>query len=456
MNEETQESSNREIDKRTSASPRRFSTNVALTLGTRLLMLASGLGASIIVARWLGAEGVGALAVLNVTVALAVQLACAGLPAANTYFISQERRTLPLVWTNALLFGLVAGTALTVVIIFLVRLRPSLFGQVPTALVTIAVIAIPFQLVTLLGLNVLLALDEINRLNLMDAAGQLLLFLNAILAVGIIGAGLTALVSLNCAAAILVGVVVMLMIARIISRTAGGGRLRPDWGLFKKMLRYGLKFHIAALAAIVILRADLLLVNHFRGAREAGVYAVAAQMGSLMLLLPAVIATLLFPRVASESDARGELTMRATRHTAFIMLIVCCLAIPLSFALPLVYGPAFYDATILLLILVPGVYLFGIEAVIVQHFTGTGLPIAIPLFWIGALCVNIGLNLTFIPIYGARAAAFTSTLSYALIFVLVTSYFRSKTGNRLSTALLMRPYEFRDLLALTRLGFFSS
>jgi O-antigen/teichoic acid export membrane protein len=456
MNVSTQESSNREIDKRSSASPRRFSTNVALTLGTRLLMLASGLGASIIVARWLGAEGVGTLAVLNVTVALVVQLACAGLPSANTYFISQDRSRLAPVWCNALLFGLAAGTALTVVIILLAKLWPSLFGQVRIALVTIAAISIPFQLIILLGLNVLLALDEIDRLNLMDAAGQLLLFLNAIVAIGLIGAGLTVLVSLNSAVALLVSVVVMLMIATIISRTAEGGHWRPDWGLFKKMLRYGLKFHIAAVAAIVILRADLLLVNHFRGAREAGVYAVAAQMGSLMLLLPAVIATLLFPRVASESDARAALTMRATRHTAFIMLIVCSLAIPLSFALPLVYGAAFHDATILLLILVPGVYLIGIEAVIVQHFTGTGLPIAIPLFWIVVLCVNVGLNLIFIPIYGARAAALTSTISYALIFALVASYFRSQTGHHLSTVLLLRPYEFRDLLALTRLGFFSS
>jgi len=425
-------------------------------LGTRLLMLASGVGASIVIARWLGAEGVGTLAVLNVTVALAVQLACAGLPAANTYFISKDRRRLAPVWTNSLLFGLVAGTVLTVMIILLARLRPSLFGQVPIGLVSIAVISIPFQLITLLGLNVLLALDQIDRLNVLDSAGQILLFMNAVVACWIIGAGLFVLVSLNTGAAILLSLVVVLIIAAIISRTAGGRHLQPEWGLFKKMLRYGLKFHVAALAAIIILRADLLLVNHFRGSGEAGVYAVASQMGSLMLLFPAVIGTLLFPRVASEADQQGELTMRATRYTAFIMLIICSLAIPLSFALPLVYGPAFHDATILLLILLPGVYLFGIEAVMVQHFSGTGLPIAIPLFWIVALSFNTALNLVFIPIYGARAAAITSTLSYALIFVLVASYFRSKTGNNFSATLLLRHSEFRDLLALTRLNFFSN
>ena len=51
-------------------------------------MIASSVGASVIVARWLGAEGLGALAVLNVTVAVALQIGSAGLPSANTYFIA--------------------------------------------------------------------------------------------------------------------------------------------------------------------------------------------------------------------------------------------------------------------------------------------------------------------------------------------------------------------------------
>lgn len=454
MNEETQNTADRKTDHQTSAPPRRFLTNIAFTLGTRLLMLASGLATSIIVARWLGAEGIGALAVLNVTVALAVQIACAGLPAANTYFISQDRRLVKPVWTNALLFGLVTGTALTLVIILSARFRHSLFGQVPTSLVTIAAISIPFQLVSLLGLNVLLAVNEIDRLNLLDAASQLFLLLNAIFVAGIIGAGLTALVSLNSAAAILLSFVLLVIIARIIRRSEGSASLRPSWTLFRKMLRYGVKFHISSLSAIVILRSDLLLVNHFRGAREAGVYAVAAQMGGLMLLLPAVIATLLFPRVASESDAGGELTMRATRHTAFVMMIGCIAAVPLSFALPLIYGSSFQEATMLLLILLPGIYLFGIESVMVQHFSGTGLPVAIPLFWIVTLAVNLGLNFVVIPIYGAPAAAVTSTLSYALMFVSVASYFRIKTGNTLSTALLLRGHELRDLVSIDRLGLF--
>jgi len=64
------------------------------------------------------------------------------------------------------------------------------------------------------------------------------------------------------------------------------------------------------------------------------------------------------------------------------MLIMSVLVAGGSFLLPLVYGARFADATIQLLILLPGVCLIGIESVLVQHFTGTGLPAAIPVFWL--------------------------------------------------------------------------
>ncbi|MBA3804846.1 MAG: polysaccharide biosynthesis C-terminal domain-containing protein, partial [Acidobacteria bacterium] len=174
---------------------------------------------------------------------------------------------------------------------------------------------------------------------------------------------------------------------------------------------------------------------------------MASQVAMMLMLLPSIIGTLLMPHVASEPDARGEFTMRATRHTAFVMLVICLLAAPAMFAVPLLYGPEFVDATVQLLILLPGVYLAGVEAVLVQHFTGTGLPVAIPLFWLVTLMVNVALNLALVPSFGARGAATASTISYTLIFILVVSLFRLRTGNRLSATLLLRRDEMRDLFA---------
>ena len=427
-----------------------FTGGVALTFATRLLMLVGALGASVLVGRWLGPEGLGALAVLNVTVALAVQIGSAGLPSANTYFLSQDRKRLGPAWANTIIFAFVWGTLLLLFVVALARINPALFGSVPTNLVVIAAISIPFQLLTLLGLNVLLAMDRIGQMNLMDSMAPVLLLCNAILVLLILRSKLPVLVTFNTAATVVLAVWMIWMIARLLKRQRDADAFRPNAALFKDTMKYGLKFSIPVMAAILIFRFDLLIVNHFRGAAEAGVYAVASQTANLLLMLPGVIATLLFPRVASSQDHSGEFAVSVTRHASFVMLLMCVAAAAASFVLPLIYGPRFADATVQLLILLPGVYLVSIEAVLVQHFMGTGLPIAIPVFWLITVAVSLGLNFALVPTFGARGAALTSTLSYALIFVLVAVYFCLKTGKTPAEVFLLRSRELRELLTRAR------
>jgi O-antigen/teichoic acid export membrane protein len=427
-----------------------FVSSLALTLGTRLLMLAGLVGSSIVVARWLGPEGLGTLAVLSVTVALALQIGSAGLPSADTYFIAMDRQSLGPVWANSVVFAFVAGALLAAGVVLLDEVGPALFGGVAKSLLIIAALSIPFQLLSLLGFNVLLAMDRIRQLNLLDSFSPTLLFLNAVVVLVLLRAKLTLLVSFNTGAAIVLSLGMFWVIGRILARQAGRRACRPDFRLLKKMLGYAVKFYISIMAGALIFRADLLIVNHFRGAREAGVYAVASQVSFLLMMLPGVMAMLLFPRVASEQDPRAEFAVQVTRHASFVMLIMCAVAAIGSFALPLVYGAPFADATIQLLILLPGVCLVGIESVLVQHFTGTGLPAAIPGFWLITLATNLALNLVLVPRFGARGAAVTSTVSYALIFVLVAAYFYAKTGRRPAETFLLSRSELHDLFARSR------
>lgn len=435
---------------------RRFKTHVAWTVVARVLILAGSLGASIIVARVLGADGLGELAVINVTIAVALQLGCAGLPSANIYFISKDRRELAPVWANALMFGFAAGLLLAASVALLAALRPSLFGNVPLQLIWIAALSVPFQLVTLLGVNVFLGINGIAQFNLLDALSQSFVLVNAVVALLLLAAGLSLLIIFNTATSILMCTVVIMMIGRAITKRRDGRAFRPDARLFKRMASYGVKFHISVVAGLLILRADLLIVNHYRSAAEAGVYAVASQIATVLLLVPGVVATLIFPRITSAPDSSGEFAMKVTRHMVLLMLVVCLMAAPLGFTLPLVYGAAFADVPFQLLILLPGVFLMGLEAVLVQHFNSLGVPKAIPAFWIVTLVVSVLLNILFVPRFGARAAAAVSTISYTLIFALVAAYFRFKTGNSLARTFLLRGSELRELLMMRRLGISSS
>ncbi len=404
----------------------KFTADIALTLITRLLMIVNSVGAGIIVAHWLGAQGVGELAVINVAVTTIVQLGSLGLPSANTYFIAQDRNQYRAAAINSLLFAMAAGSLLAVALVLVSLIRGDWFGLISPSLIKIAALSIPFQLLTLIGLNILLAVGRVREFNLLDLAAQSFVLFNALIVLVVFSSGLEALVTLNTAASILMAVVILLFLL-VSGKHLASSRWRADVALLRKMITYGLKFHISILAGAIIFRVDLLVVNLFRGPSEAGVYSVATQFSLLLMLLPSVVATLLFPRVTAEQDARGETTSFVTRQTALIMLVCCAVAVPGSFLLPLVYGPAFRDATPLLLILLPGVYLIGLESVLVQHFNALGLPRAIPLYWLFTLVINLVLVFTLVPRFGAYGAAIASTFSYALIFCLVAWHFGSST-----------------------------
>lgn len=405
---------------------RRFSAQVAWTLATRLLMIVNSVAAGIIVAHWLGAQGVGELAVINVAVTTIVQLGSFGLPSSNTYFIAKDRAHFGAATINSLLFAVAIGTLLAVALSLLASLHPTWFSLVSPELIRIASVSIPFQLLTLIGLNILLAVGKIREFNLLDLLGQSFVLINAVIVLVILRGRLDGLVKLNTATSIAVGIVVAAILLAV-GRKLLEAKWRTDLALLRRMITYGLKFHISVLAAAIIFRADLLVVNLFRGPAEAGVYSVATQFSLLLMLLPSVIATLLFPRVTAEQDAHGETTSIVTRYTALIMLGCCLAAVPVSFLLPFIYGRTFSDATLLLLILLPGVYLVGLESVLVQHFNALGLPRRIPVYWLVTLVINLVLVFGLVPRLGAHGAAIASTLSYALIFCLVAWHFRAST-----------------------------
>ena len=404
-----------------------FSSQVAWTFATRVLMIVNSVVAGIIVARWLGAEGTGALAVINVAVATVVQLGSFGLPSSNTYFISQDPQRLRAAAINSLIFVLFAGCLLALGLSALASSRPDWFGFVPPDLVRVAAFSIPFQLFTLIGLNILLAVGKVREFNLLDLAAQSFVLINALVALIVLSRGLQTLVILNTATSIVAGLAVAILLA-ISAKNIGTSKWRADITLLQRMIQYGIKFHISILVGAIIIRADLLVVNHFRGAAEAGVYSVASQFGLLLMLLPGVIATLLFPRVTAEQDARGETTCQVTRITTLLMFLCCLAAVPFSLLLPVLYGSAFAEATKLLLILLPGVYLMGLESVLVQHFNALGLPRAIPVYWLITLVLNLVLVFTLVPRFGAQGAAIASTISYATIFALVALHFHTSTG----------------------------
>ena len=94
-------------------------------------------------------------------------------------------------------------------------------------LLAVAAVSIPFQLLILLGLNILLAIDRIRQLNLFDALLPAWVFANAVVVLIILRERLFTLVSANIVAAIVLGLLLFFYIGREVSKIKQSGKVRP-------------------------------------------------------------------------------------------------------------------------------------------------------------------------------------------------------------------------------------
>ena len=426
------------------SSSRHFFRQVAGTLGVRVFIVGCSFATGVIVARWLGAAGVGVFSSLNVVTLLAITFGSFGLQSAITFLIARDKTTTRSVLANAFVFAAIAGSLLAAAISAVALWWPQLFGSIPPHLMTIAAAALPFQMFSYFCLAAYLGMERIRAYAASDFTLQAVTLISAAILLVALDYGIRELViavtSFNVALSFVFG----FLVVRASRETDGS--LAYDANVMRGMLDHGSRFFVSLLAANIILRGDLLIVNYYRPTSEAGVYAVATQASLFLHMIPNVISTILFPRTSATQDESGEMTCRVTRHSFFLMIFVCLAALPAAFLLPVFYGPAFADAPILFVLLLPGVFLLGIETIQVQHFTGLGLPRLIPIYWVVVMLVCVSLDVIFVPVYGSIAAAIVSSVSYGLMFVLVAILFRKRTGKSFSEAFIIRRDEIAGLV----------
>lgn len=389
---------------------------VVETFAARVLLIGIGLGTSVLLARALGPEGRGQLAVAGVIGAMGAQLGNLGLHASNTYFVARDRARLPALLGNTLVVSLVLGGLGAAAAWAMLVLSPVL-APVHSRLLALALTSIPLGLAGMLVQNILLGVGEVRAQNAIELATR---------AASVCLIGLLVLSGLATPEAMF-GASLAVTAAGLVwalGRLAGHlrGLPRPSLPVFRETVRYGFKAYLAALFAFLVLRADLLMVQYLAGSEAAGHYSIATSMADFVNLLPAVVGMILFPELSAMRDPgeRWRVAGRAALAVGFVMLVVVIAAAALAGPLvQFLYGPAFAPAVPAFVWLMPGALFLAVEVVAVQFLNSSGFPRQVVGIWAACVLANIGLNLWAIPRYGAVGAAAASSASYLLVLGLV-------------------------------------
>ena len=219
--------------------------------------------------------------------------------------------------------------------------------------------------------------------------------------------------------------VIAVLGARHLARVAPGAparRLRP---FLEKAAVMGLRAYPPLVLFFLLVKSDVLVLRTLRGAAETGVYSIASQIVDVALILPATIGALALPRVVRAKRPAAEL-LRVLRPTA---LLVGALAILLAlfgrWAIVGLFGDPYAGAYAALLLLLPGLACLSLQGLLGQYFAARGFPAFVSFYWLLGFATNLGLNLLLVPRFGFLAAAATSSVGYALVFLLMWRRFLS-------------------------------
>lgn len=447
--------------------PRPLIGGAAMSAASRITVAVTGAATTILIARLLGPDGSGGYAIAQTLILLLTVGTTLGIEHGIVYYVSQRRWAPRDALRVAQRVALVSGTLAAGLGILARLLFPSAFGGLSVALTAVAAGALPFALTWFYTMFVALARDRYEAYAVMPALqSALAMVLVTVLAatVGLSGAvvGFSAAHVLTALAA---WVVVRRVILRLDQRDAAADAADPPAAdddvsgsaprQLARAVRFGVKGYSANALQMVNYRLDVFVLAGVATVADVGHYSVAVAVTGVMLLLPAALSDVLFPRVAALSrDSSGHASRdfvetKALRHAVIVVLAsAAVIALALLLLVVPVYGPDFRASIELGLILLPGVALIALNGPLAASYVGRGHP-----GWSLAIAVvttplTIALYLLLIPRMGATGAALASTLSYASTFVLSTLASRRVTGLPILRRLIPTRSELDDYRAL--------
>jgi O-antigen/teichoic acid export membrane protein len=187
-----------------------------------------------------------------------------------------------------------------------------------------------------------------------------------------------------------------------------------NWPSLGEHVRFGLPLAMFELVNLGLVFANRLILQHYRPLDEVGIYAIAYQFGSLMMLVTTSLGQVWSP-LFFETARSGDVSQLRKASSALMVGLVAIASAGVLIAQPAIHVilDRRYAAAAPLVPLILGAYLINsfyylFEVVAMQH-KRSALILALTAF---ACALNIGLNLWCVPLWGATGAAYATLAAY--------------------------------------------
>jgi O-antigen/teichoic acid export membrane protein len=225
--------------------------------------------------------------------------------------------------------------------------------------------------------------------------------------------------------------------------------VRPAATTVRAAAKYGSRSWVGAVANMVNVRLDQLLLIPLVPPSALGFYAVAASVASLLAPASGAIATVIFARAARQTELPRML--RAVRVTVLATLVLASVLgglVPI--VAPVLFGARFGPVVPLALILIVGAVAVSGTAAVGALTAGYGFPGVLSIAEGAAVAITVAGLLLFVPVAGTVAAATVSTLAYWCAFGLGAKLGAAKLQVSVSEVVVFRRSDIQYMMIKAR------
>jgi O-antigen/teichoic acid export membrane protein len=192
----------------------------------------------------------------------------------------------------------------------------------------------------------------------------------------------------------------------------------PNKNEVQQLLKYSLVALAGNLVFFFVYRIDYWFVRYNTNscsAEDLGNYIQASKMGQLLLVIPQIMASAIFPQTASgamRSNVNKSIVVLFRIFLIVFIVAILFVAFLGNWLFPFVFGNSFNNVTIPLILLLPGIFGIAVLVLLSAYFSGKGkVSINVKGAALALIVVVIG-DVIFIPTYGIYAAALVSAVAY--------------------------------------------
>jgi O-antigen/teichoic acid export membrane protein len=384
--------------------------DVTLSVATRVIGIAAGIATSVLTARSLGVDGRGQYFYFATLANMLVQFGNFGLPASNTYQLAKRSDLLSKLTANSLWVA-VASLPLCALAILAIDLLGASTYIVDAPALWLLLMLVPLTLFGLLAGNLLIGLGRIAEYNCYQLGSSLLQVI-AIAWVAFAHAEVFnfLLASAGTAAVSCLGLFLWL-------RTIGALTWRFDSQIFKNGLLYAGKAYFSTMLAYGVSRCGVVILGHYSGQAQVGIYSIAAQFSDVLLIIPSTAASVLFPGLMRLPAAEQyPYAVKVTIKIGILMFILSAgVAILSPWVIPRVFGDSFAGASTVLWWSLPGTYMLSVANIMSQYLGAQGIPRLYLGIWAVGLFVCLACAFLLVPLLGASGIAASLSVAYTII-----------------------------------------